>query len=225
MRKTIVALTLLMVALPACRRNQHKQQNYADTFAAPPPPGAEEKWVVKEPEEPPPPAEPPAPPVPTSPPPTVDLGFAFGEPKETTQRACTKNGAWSKKAGVYSCSKSQDAEGFAGKPVFNFCDDKLCAVGLVVVVEEPDWHAWKQRFDEMKQVLVTRHGPPTTESQNVTPDCENESFIHCMSEGSAKVEAIWKWKEGHRVSLVMSKKQSGTGPAAIRYASVVNAGP
>ncbi|MBK7585707.1 MAG: hypothetical protein IPI67_36660 [Myxococcales bacterium] len=90
----------------------------------------------------------------------------------------------------------------------------------------PDpWKSWNDRFVEMKQTLVKQHGPPTVEKQTVSAECQSERFVQCMDDGSASVEATWQWNEGHRVSLTMSRKKSGDGPSAIRYTSVVNAGP
>ena len=44
--------------------------------------------------------------------------------------------------------------------------------------------------------------------------------IISMDDGKASMEASWEWKEGHKVTLKMSKKQSGDGPSAIRYVAV-----
>lgn len=191
-------------------------------FSAPAPPGEEEKWEEPKAEAQP-KAEPPPPPVPTSPPPVEELGFAFGKTKTQTMGACTKRGTWSKRDGNYHCSKAPEGAQFPGKPVLSFCGDALCAIGLVVVVDGNDYASWNARFMEMKQALVDKHGPPTVDTQNVGAECQNEEFVKCLDEGKASAEATWSWKEGHRLSLTMSKKKSGEGPSAIRFVSIVGA--
>jgi hypothetical protein len=223
MRSVIVVMSLLIAMSPACRRRPPQQQNAAAAFTAPAQPGEEEKWTEPEPEdEPPPPPPPPPPPEPTSPPPEEALGFTFGQSRNQSMRKCSRQGAWGKRDGNYYCSRALDGASVPGKPVLSFCeDDKLCAVGVVVVVDTSDWAAWNARFEELKQALVALHGAPTVDAVNVGEDCKNEGFVKCLDEGTASAEATWKWKQGHRVSLTMSKKKSGEGPSAIRLVSIV----
>jgi len=223
MRRVIVALLLAAFVFPACRRKPAKAPSAAEAFTAPPPPGEEEKWTEPEPEKEAPPPEPPPPPEPTSPPPEHALGFTFGETKTQTMRHCTKRGTWGKKQGNYYCSRAVDGAEFPGKPILSFCGDDptLCAVGVAIEVDTSDWAAWSARFEEMKQALVTAHGAPTVDTQTVDEACKGDEFVKCLDDGTASLEATWKWKQGHRVSLTMSKKKSGDGPSAIRFVSIV----
>ncbi len=189
----------------------------------PMPTATAEKEPEPEPEEeekkPPPP--PPAPKGPTSPAPDNALGFAFGEPHKEVMAACTGSGkTWHKHAPTYSCSSALEGAAFDGEAVLNFCKFRLCGVGMVVVVEGKDYAAWSARYAKMRDTLVEKFGPPTEEQTNVPKDCQNDGFVACMDDGRASVEATWEWKEGHKVSLKMSKKQSGEGPSAIRYVAV-----
>ncbi|MBK8999985.1 MAG: hypothetical protein IPM35_30070 [Myxococcales bacterium] len=110
----------------------------------------------------------------------------------------------------------------AGKPVLSFCDEKLCAVGVAVVVEGADFAAWNAKLEELKAALVALHGAPTVESSNLANTCKNDTLVTCLNDGSATAEVTWKWKQGHRVSLTMSRKTSREGPSAIRFVSIVN---
>jgi hypothetical protein len=222
MRPVVLLLSLSLLALSACHRQQHKDESFAETFAEPAPPGQEEKWVEPEPTEAPPAPKPPPPPVPTSPPPTANLGFTFGATKADTMRACTRQGAWGHKGESYTCSRVPDGS-VAGKPLLAFCNDALCAVGVAEIPKESDWNTWSARYAELKQALVDKHGPATSESDTVPEDCQNEQFVECLKEGKASAEAVWIWKEGHRVSIRMSAKQSAEGPPAIRLVSMKQA--
>jgi hypothetical protein len=220
MHKSIVALSLILAGLPACRRRPAKQPDAVAEFTQPAPAGQEEKWTEPEPQKAPEP--PPPPPEPTSPPPEQGLGFTFGLARDQTVRECSHRGSWSKKAGVYYCSRTPDESLFKGKPALSFCDDKLCAVGVAIEVETRDWEAWNARYQEMKKALIELHGPPTVENENVPEECKKDDVVKCLDDGSASAEATWNWKQGHRVSLTMSKKKSGEGPSAIRFVSIAN---
>ena len=225
MRKTFLVLSLALVAPIGCRPPAKPQPADNSAFNSPAPAGQEEKWTVPEPKEEPKPAEPPPPPEPTSPPPEAALGYTFGLNKQKTISACSQRGDWSKKGESYGCSKPLKEALFPGKPVLSFCDDKLCAVGVAVVVETPTYEAWNTRFEEMKKALVDLHGAPTVETTTVTDACKNDTFVKCMDDGTANTELTWKWKQGHRVSLTMGKKKSGEGPSAIRFVSIVESTP
>ncbi len=217
-------LAVAVMVAPACRPPARAPTSSVAEFTAPAAPGKEEKWAEPEPkkeEEKPKPAEPPPSPDPTSPPPDGGLGYTFGESKNKAVGICSQRGAWSKKGNTYVCSKPTEGAIFTGKPVLSFCDEKLCAVGVAVVVETGDYEAWKKRWDEMKKILVDLHGPPGVDVTNIDEKCQNEGFSKCLDDGTASAEATWHWKEGHRVSLTMGKKKSGEGPSAIRFAAIV----
>jgi hypothetical protein len=228
MQKLCVTCLGLVVLVSACRPPRAGQSSQVQDFDAPAPPGQEEKWTESEPEaeaKPEKPPEPPPPAAPTSPPPDSGLGFNFGMTKTKAVGVCSQRGTWSKHEGVYNCSKTPEGSFFEGKPVLIFCGDKLCAVGLATVVDAKDYPTWKARYDDMKQVLVGLHGPPTVETTNVDAKCQTDQFVQCMDDGTATVEATWNWKEGHRVSLTMGKKKSGEGPSAIRFTSMETSSP
>ncbi|MBK9001673.1 MAG: hypothetical protein IPM35_38620 [Myxococcales bacterium] len=223
MRRAILSTFIVLTVFPACyRKAKQQEQSAVEEFTAPAPPGQEEKWVAPEPKEEPKPEPPPPPPEPTSPPPEEGLGYNFGQDKNATMLKCTKRGTWGKRGGAYTCSRPVDGAAIPGKPVLSFCDEKLCAVGVAVVVETPDHAAWSARFEEMKAALVAKHGAPTVDAITVPDTCKNETFVKCLDDGSANAEATWNWKDGHRVTLTMSKKKSDDGPSAIRFVSIVN---
>ncbi|MCA9592426.1 MAG: hypothetical protein KC776_03920 [Myxococcales bacterium] len=222
MRLALLLSSVVVLSLTACHRQEKKGSSFADTFADPAPPGQEEKWEAPEPEEAAPAPEPPPPPTPTSPPPTTALGFTFGATKADTMRACTKKGTWSRSGESYSCSRAPDGS-LSGKPLLAFCGDALCAIGIAVTPKENDWNTWNTQYTALKQSLVEKHGAPTTATDDVAAECQNEEFVTCLKDGKANAEAIWLWKEGHRVSIRMSQKQSSDGPPAIRFVSMVEA--
>ena len=224
MQRAVLAIGSILVLQAACHPKPPKQKSGADDFTAPAPAGKEEKWTEPEEDEAPKPKPKPPPPLePTSPPPAAGLGFEFGLAKDDAVRKCSKRGTWSKRGGSYTCSRPLEGASFPGKPVLSFCDqDKLCAVGVAIVVEGSDYAAWGARFEEMKQALVALHGPPTVETQNVADTCKNEGFVKCLDGGTASAEVTWKWKTGHRVTLSMKKKKGDDGPSAIRFVSIVN---
>lgn len=222
MKRAILAVGLTLALYPACHPRKPKQQHdsVAD-FTAPAAPGKEEKWVEPEPESPKPAPKPAPPPEPTSPAPEEALGFKFGKNKSDASRRCSKLGTWSKRGQSYTCSKAIEGASIPGKPLVSFCDDQLCAVGVAIKVEG-EYDAWSARFEELKQALVALHGPPTVDTLTVPDTCKKEGFVKCLEDGTASAEATWKWKDGHRVTLTMSKKKSAEGPPAIRFVSVVN---
>ena len=166
------------------------------------------------------PPAPPPPPKPTSPPPTAEGGFEFGLPRKKAFAACTTKHVWKRHGEHWSCTKPLEDMGFGTSPVLNFCDDVLCGVGMVVTVAESDWESWNKAFSAIRSRLVERHGQPTTSEEQIPPECRNEQFVECLKAGKASAEATWKWDEGHVVSIRMSKKKSGEGPAAIRFVSI-----
>lgn len=178
----------------------------------------EEEYKPKPKPKPPPPA---APTGPTSAPPDNALGFPFGEEHRNVMSTCTGGGgSWHKHAPTYSCSKALEGAVFDGEAVLNFCKFRLCGVGMVVTLEAKDRASWTDRFAKMRQSLEGKFGPPSAETAAVPTECEGESFMSCLDDGRASMEVRWEWQTGHKVTLKMSRKQSGDGPSAIRYVAV-----
>lgn len=221
--KTLWTGIAILALLPACRPRQRREP--VMTPQAPMPTATADKEVAQEPEEKEPekpkPEPPPKPTGPTSPAPTDALGFTFGEEHRAVMGECTGHGkTWHKHAPTYSCSEALEGAAFDGEAVLNFCKFRLCGVGMVVVVDGKGYAAWSERFQKMRQTLEEKFGPPSSEATNVPAECQNDGFVTCMDDGKASMEASWEWKEGHKVTLKMSKKQSGDGPSAIRYVAV-----
>lgn len=215
----VVAVSLL--PLGACRRPPPRQPALEETAApiVPPKPPPEES---EEEDKPPPP---PPPPKPTSPPPTGDAGFTFGQARKDAYKACTKKATWKRYEEYWSCTKPLEDPGFEGTPVLGFCDDVLCAIGYSLVPEETLFETWNAAYTKIREVLVARHGAPTTQSEQLPDDCKNEGFVECLTSGKARAEASWIWDEGHKVTLSMGPKKSGEGPVAIRVVSVPTKAP
>jgi hypothetical protein len=219
----LVCVLLMLLALPlGCRR-----QNKDATAPAPDFTPQEEEALWEEPkkeeeEKPAEPEAPPAPPKPTSPPPDGIAGFKFGQLKKDAQSACTLKGTWKRTKPNYTCSKPAEDPGLAGSPVISFCDDKVCAIGIAYTPDVPDFAAWDTAYTKMKDLLVQKHGEPTTNTDTVTDDCKNEKFVVCMESGTAEKEVSWQW-DNHVVTLRMSKKKTGDGPPAIRFVSMPKA--
>jgi len=215
----LVCLLVMAAALPGCRR-QTNNVNAPPSFT---PEEEEALWQEpKKPEPPPEPTEPPAPPKPTSPPPEGAAGFKFGQSKKDAMATCTLKGTWKRAKPNYSCSKPAEDAGLEGPPVLSFCDDKVCAIGIAYTPDVPEFPAWDVAYTKMKDLLVSKHGEPTTAVDTVTDDCKNEKFVVCMEAGSAEKEVTWLW-DNHFVSLRMSKKKTGDGPPAIRFVSIPKA--
>jgi hypothetical protein len=219
----LVLLVALLVPAASChRKNQQKELSGVEALHTPAEPGQEEKWTEPEPEEmPKPPPAPPPPPEPTSPPPTEALGFELGQGKEAAMRRCSKLGTWGKRGASYTCSRALKGASIEAKPLLSFCGEKLCAAGAAITIEAPDFESWNARFTELKAALVALHGAPTVDVVTVPDSCKNDTFVKCLDDGTANLEATWTWKAGHRVSLTMSKKKTDDGPSAIRFVSVV----
>lgn len=217
----LVCLLLLAVALPGCRR-QNKNAEAAPTDFTPQEEEALWEEPKKEEEKPAEPEAPPAPPKPTSPPPEGIAGFKFGQSKKDAQSACTMKGTWKRAKTNYTCSKAAEDPGLAGAPIVSFCDDKVCAIGIAYTPDVPDFAAWEAAYIKMKDLLVQKHGEPTTNTDTVTDDCKNDKFVVCMESGTAEKEVSWQW-DNHVVTLRMSKKKQGDGPPAIRFVSMPKA--
>ncbi len=133
--------------------------------------------------------------------------------------ACTVKGTWRRVKPNFACTKPVEDTGFGGSPVLSFCDDKLCAIGIAITPEATDFETWNQSFVKVRDVLVARHGEPTTSTETVPDECKNEKFVVCLESGTAEKELTWVW-DAHLVSLRMSKKKTSDGPPAIRLVSM-----
>jgi hypothetical protein len=215
MRLAIAIASLLLAALPACRRPPPMA-----TGAPMPAPKSSEPEESEEDEEPEPaPPPPPSPPAKlTSPPPTSEAGFPFGISRKDAFSLCTQSATWRRDGTNYACSKVVESPGFEGAPVLSFCNDKLCALGIAVAPEAADYASWDQAFTQMRAALVAKHGEPTATTDNIPDDCKNDQFMQCLTSGKAERELTWTW-DSHVVSLRMSKKKSGDGAPAIRFIS------
>jgi hypothetical protein len=210
-------LVLALVPLGGCRRRPAKQPAQPQ-----PAPVAVAPKPVKPPEPPPlppPPPPPPEPPRPSSPPPEGEAGFSFLQARRDAIAACTKRGVWRRDGNNYVCTKPPVDPGFPGSVVLSLCDEVVCAIGMAHVPAGADYQHWDEAFTKVRDVLVSRHGEPTSASEQIPEECKNERFVECLNAGTASRELEWKWDE-HVLSLRMSKKRGAEGAAAIRLVSL-----
>jgi hypothetical protein len=214
--RLLVFCALMVAALPACRpRKQSSAPAWTPPRATAEPEEEEEEAEARPPPSPAPPVET----VPTSQPPVGEAGFVFGQTRKQAMAACTTRAVWRRVGSNYACTEPIEDPGFEGSPVVSFCDDRVCAVGIALTPATSDFRSWDAAFANVRGVLVSRHGEPTTTDEQIPEACKNDGFVACLDGGTAKRELSWKW-DVHVVVLRMSKKQDG-GPSAIRFVSML----
>ena len=154
---------------------------------------------------------------PSSQPPSGAGGFTFGDSAVDAAGRCRSGGhTWTPSTGGYAqCSSAPVDTGLGGEVAIRFCDERVCALGLIATPPERTSRSWADAYARVRTTLQTKYGPPTARVISVPVECRKD-VLPCFDEGRAYLQLTWKWASGQRVVLRMGKLEDAEGDAAIR---------
>jgi hypothetical protein len=153
-------------------------------------------------------------------------GFDFGMTRSAAEQRCTAGvGKWGGSGDTMVCSEPPAAVGFSAVARLRFCGDSLCVVRLVHTASEGEANEIHGIFKRVAEALEQKYQRPASSTVTVASDCEAQ-LASCLREGTATLEAHWKWPSEHAISfqavasqqgahLVLEYLAPGTHPAAL----------
>jgi hypothetical protein len=190
---------LCPTADPSCRQHRDRSQMLVQCKASPTLPGL--------------------PTYAAAPPPRAAGGFVLGAKVAELQAACEHAGYafgpfGSPEQHWLRCSGFLENPGFRGFALLRPCADRVCTVRLVVGAEQNQ--SWLARTTNIALALSSQFGTPHQGAASGFVACAADPDA-CMRAPHGRIEFLWRWPDGHRVSLVTRANHPHPPLALVTY--------
>jgi hypothetical protein len=150
-------------------------------------------------------------------PPRTAGGFTLGESSEQSQATCTAAGhQWTAASpSAFFCSGSAAELGVAATLGLAYCENRLCAIEILVQPPSTDGKAWSDPYIALRGGLASKYGRAQL-MDSVVPEACNQTPVQCLENQSMRVRYEWHWPTGEQVTLTLGKRPTGEGPLGIR---------
>jgi hypothetical protein len=98
------------------------------------------------------------------------------------------------------CSQPPVQVSFPAVVRLRFCGDVVCMIRLVHTMSEGEANSIEEEFAIALDALTEKYGRPESSSVTVPAACQGR-LASCLREGTATLEARWKWASGESIAL------------------------
>jgi hypothetical protein len=138
-------------------------------------------------------------------PPKGAAGFTFKSDVDTTSKLCVDAGkSWKELPNHrYLCGGTPTDIGLRAKARLDFCDEKLCAIGLLTEPTGDTMVKWIESYARLRGAFAQKYGNNYRTLNRRPLECGRDALQGCFEEGRMYLKTMWTWPEGQSLALTL----------------------